>query len=111
MTKTDFYPEWRRIRDLDLERLFAARTTMPLFGVSSMLRQLVPAGGDPDLDEESGFPELITLLRDEVLAEAEDLEAALGRRRRAHRGRAPRGGVPRRARGARRSGSRPRARR
>ena len=43
MTKTDFYPEWRRVRDLDLERLFAARTTMPLLGVSSMLRQLAPA--------------------------------------------------------------------
>jgi hypothetical protein len=74
MTKTDFYPEWRRIRDLDLDRLFAARTTMRLVGVSSMLRQLA-GEDDPDLDTESGFPELITLLRDEVLAEAESLEA------------------------------------
>jgi hypothetical protein len=69
MTKTDYYPEWRRVRELDLERLFAARTTMPLVGVSSMLRQL-----EPDLDEESGFAELLALLHDEVVTEAEDLE-------------------------------------
>ena len=74
MTKTDFYAEWRRIRDRDLERLLAARATMPMLGVSSMLRQLVSSDSDPGLDEESGFPELLTLLRDEVLAEAEDLE-------------------------------------
>ena len=75
MTKTDFYPEWQRIRDIDLERLAGSGVHMALLPVSSVVRSLALDTGDADLDAESGFPALVAYLRDQVVAAVDDLLA------------------------------------
>jgi molybdopterin converting factor small subunit len=71
LTKTDFYPAWRRIRDLDAGHLAAAGVDVPLIPVSSALRARAVKHSDTDLNSESGFPELIGLVRDQVGGSAE----------------------------------------
>jgi hypothetical protein len=73
--KIDFYPEWRRIRDLDLERLSTAGVHIGLIPVASNVHRIAVEQDDPDLDAESGFPRLVEYLRGEVVAGADDLEA------------------------------------
>ncbi len=58
ITKTDFYPAWRVIRDLDLEHL-RALGEIPLLPLSSALRLLAVKGNDATLNTESGFPALV----------------------------------------------------
>ncbi|MGH3762431.1 dynamin family protein [Actinophytocola sp.] len=70
-TKTDFYPAWRRIRDLDAGHLAAAGVDIPLIPVSSALRARAVKNSDTDLNGESGFPALIQLVRDQVGGTAE----------------------------------------
>ncbi|MGH3881424.1 MAG: dynamin family protein [Actinophytocola sp.] len=71
LTKTDFYPAWRRIRDLDGGHLGTAGVDIPLIPVSSALRARAVKNGDTGLNTESGFPALIQLVRDEVGGTAE----------------------------------------
>jgi hypothetical protein len=71
ITKTDFYPAWRRIRDLDAGHLEAAGVEVPLITVSSALRARAVKNGDAELNTESGFPALISLVRDQVGGSAE----------------------------------------
>jgi hypothetical protein len=73
LTKTDLYPEWRRIADIDREHLEKAGIAAPLFPVSSTLRWEAVRSGDTELNAESGFPELVKVLRHEVLAGADRL--------------------------------------
>lgn len=76
LTKTDLYPEWRRIRDLDaghLARAGVAATTVPL---SSSLRGVAFGRRDKALDEESGFPALLNVLYDDVFVPAQAAAAA-----------------------------------
>ncbi len=75
-TKTDFYPAWRRIRDLDAGHLQAAGVEVPLIAVSSALRARAVKNGDAELNAESGFPALIQLVRDQVGGSAEKRLAA-----------------------------------
>jgi hypothetical protein len=70
LTKTDFYPAWRRIRDLDARHL-AAEGDIPLLPVSSTLRARAVKNSDGELNTESGFPDLITLVREQVGGSAE----------------------------------------
>ncbi|GAB1692317.1 dynamin family protein [Krasilnikovia sp. M28-CT-15] len=65
LTKTDFYPYWRKIRDLDEGHLRAVGE-MPIIPVSSDLRLRAVAAGDKDLNAESGFPELVTFVSQRV---------------------------------------------
>jgi hypothetical protein len=76
VTKTDLYPQWRRIVDLDREHLAAAGIGARIVAVSSTLRWQAVLTGDADLNAESGFPELVGFLRGHVLGQA----AALARR-------------------------------
>jgi hypothetical protein len=73
LTKIDFYPEWRRIHQLDRGHLQRAGVRSAMLPVSSDLRQRALASGDRRLNEESGYPPLITALRDQVAARAEVL--------------------------------------
>jgi len=66
LTKTDFYPAWRTVRDLDRAHLAAALPEVSLVAVSSTLRTLAVRGGDPALNEESGFPELVAFVTGRV---------------------------------------------
>ena len=65
LTKTDFYPAWRRIRDLDEQHL-AAHCPVPLMAVSSPLRSRAVKANDAGLNTESGFPDLVKFVNEQV---------------------------------------------
>ncbi|MCK6079006.1 dynamin family protein [Microbacterium sp. EYE_5] len=73
VTKTDAYPQWRQIAGID-ERHLESVGQIPVFPVSSDLRLAAAARQDRELNEESGFPELIQHLHREVLHRAGELE-------------------------------------
>ncbi|KQR12450.1 Isoniazid-inducible protein iniA [Cellulomonas sp. Leaf334] len=80
LTKTDLYPHWRAVAELDRRHLQRAGVRAPLFPVSSTLRLLAARRQDRDLHDESGFPELVRYLRDDVV----DNAGVLARRSVAH---------------------------
>jgi len=71
LTKTDLYPEWRRIAELDRGHLAAAGIDAELLAVSSTLRVHAIRSSDADLDAESGFPALMSYLTDRVVGQAD----------------------------------------
>jgi len=73
LTKTDLYPQWRRIVGLNRGHLAAADVDADLIPVSSTLRQHAIRTQDASLNEESGFPELIARLRNDILGQAAEL--------------------------------------
>lgn len=73
VTKVDLYLEWRRIVELNRAHLERAAETLEVFPVSSMLRQRATAQGSRDLNEESGYTELVGWLRSRVLAQRQRL--------------------------------------
>jgi hypothetical protein len=73
LTKNDLYPQWRRIAEIDRAHLRRAGITAPLFAVSSTLRWEAVLANDTELNEESGFPELVRFLRRDVLGQADRL--------------------------------------
>jgi len=74
ITKTDLYPHWRRIVDLDQGHLQVAGETPRIFPVSSTLRLHALRTEDNTLMEESGFVELIHYLQRDVVGRADDLD-------------------------------------
>jgi len=66
LTKTDLYPQWRHIAELDRVHLAGARVEADLLPVSSTLRLHAMHTEDRQLDEESGFPALVRYLLDAV---------------------------------------------
>lgn len=72
-TKTDVYPEWRRIVAIDREHLRRRDLPDVITPVAAPLRHHALRTGDADLDRESGFPGLVTHLREEVLARQAEL--------------------------------------
>jgi hypothetical protein len=75
LTKIDFYPEWRRILELDRGHLLRAGLDYDLLPLSAPLRHHALRTGDRALDRESGFPALAAYLRRRVLARKEALVA------------------------------------
>ncbi|SNR35217.1 Dynamin family protein [Haloechinothrix alba] len=75
LTKIDFYPHWRRIRDLDVEHL-REHGDVPCFPVSSRLRSAAAEAGDTELNTESGYPALVSFLTEHVGASAAHRVAA-----------------------------------
>lgn len=73
LTKVDFYPEWRRILEIDQGHLRERGMAFPVLPISSQLRDLAVARGDAGLNQESGFPALEGFLRDDVAASGEQL--------------------------------------
>ena len=71
MTKIDFYPEWRRILELDRKHLENSGIAAGIVPVSSTLRAAALVSREPRINKESGFPQLIALLRNHVLARGE----------------------------------------
>jgi len=71
LTKTDLYPEWRRIAELDRGHLRTAGVDAELFAVSSAVRWQAVTTGDVDLNAESGFAELEQYLVTRVLGQAD----------------------------------------
>ncbi|GAA4707538.1 dynamin family protein [Pseudonocardia yuanmonensis] len=70
LTKTDLYPHWRRILELDLAHLAREGVTVAAFAVSSQVRSAAAESGDAELNEESGFPPLVHRIGD-VIEDAE----------------------------------------
>ena len=74
LTKIDLYPRWQWIAELDRRHLrtagIDAAAQLP---VSSMLRLHALRGQDQTLNAESGFPALVTFLRERVLGQSEQL--------------------------------------
>jgi signal recognition particle receptor subunit beta len=86
LTKTDLFPQWRRIADLDRGHLERAGIEAPIFPVSFPLRVEAVRRGDVALDAESGYPELSSFLTDRVVPQVragavrravDDIERAL----------------------------------
>ena len=73
LTKVDFYPSWRKIRELNVEHLKRHGVKAPLLCVSSALRIHALRTNDRVLNQESGFPELVGYLQNEIAANAEKL--------------------------------------
>lgn len=73
LTKIDFYPEWRKILDLDREHLERAGFAVPIVPVSSVLRDRAVAEESRALNEESGYASLVAFLRERVVGAAEHL--------------------------------------
>ena len=71
VTKTDLYAEWRRIVEINEGHLAAAGVDVPILAVSSFLRMRAQSQDSTKLNDESGFPQLVELLRREVLGAAE----------------------------------------
>src|SRR6266487_1430344 len=67
LTKIDFYPAWRTIRQLD-ERHLADAGGVPLMAVSSSLRARAVKTNDTALNGESGFGELVSFVNERVAA-------------------------------------------
>jgi hypothetical protein len=65
MTKIDFFPSWRTIRDLD-ERHLQAVARIPVVPVSSALRMRAVQQNDTALNGESGFPPLVEFVGQRV---------------------------------------------
>lgn len=70
LTKIDLYPEWSRMLDRDLAHLRRAGIDVDAVAVSSEIRSLAAKDADQDLNNESGFPELVRRIND-VLAGSE----------------------------------------
>src|SRR5688572_1879757 len=73
MTKTDFYPEWRKIKELDEGHLKNAGVKAVILPTSSTLRTQALELDDQELNDESGFPAMVEYLQNEVINNADTL--------------------------------------
>ena len=73
LTKIDLYPRWQWIAELDRRHLRSAGIDAELLPASSMLRLHSLRARDHALNAESGFPALVTFLRERVLGQSERL--------------------------------------
>ncbi|GAB2773661.1 dynamin family protein [Nocardioides salsibiostraticola] len=76
LSKTDFYPSWRKIRDLNAAHLAARGIDAEILAVSSDVHRQARETGDEVLDRESGIPAVLEHLRVDVLGRAQDLAIA-----------------------------------
>jgi Dynamin family len=74
LTKTDLYPHWRRIEELDRGHLRNAGVHAEIFPVSSVLRLHAAKEQDAELMDESGFKPLIDYLLHKVVAQSDELD-------------------------------------
>ncbi|GAA4687464.1 isoniazid-induced dynamin-like GTPase IniA [Pseudonocardia yuanmonensis] len=74
VTKTDLYPHWRKIVELDKGHLRKAGVEAEIYPVSSALRLAGAETGDAELMSESGFAPLVGFLLRKVVARADDLD-------------------------------------
>ncbi|TWF77642.1 dynamin family protein [Pseudonocardia hierapolitana] len=74
LTKTDLYPHWRRIEELDRGHLRRAGVDAEIFPVSSVLRLHAAKEQDTELMDESGFKPLVDYLLHKVVAQSDELD-------------------------------------
>ncbi len=73
LTKIDLVPRWRRVAERNRARLAAAGLQVKVIPVSATVRLAAARSGDQELNEESGFVELVRCLRQDVLGRGEAL--------------------------------------
>jgi hypothetical protein len=73
LTKCDFYPAWRTIKDLDTGHLAARGLRFPILPLSSELRRVAVARQDSAINEESGFPAIERWLTHDIAGNGEAL--------------------------------------
>jgi GTPase SAR1 family protein len=76
LTKIDFYPAWRKIRDIDAAHLKKLGIDAEIIAVSSTLHTVARDADDAELDAESGFPALREHLTSRIVGRAEELTAS-----------------------------------
>ncbi len=76
LTKIDLFGEWRKIHELDDLHLADAGLAPDRAAVSSRLRRIALERGDTRINEESGFPALVTWLSEQVTDDIERGAAA-----------------------------------
>lgn len=76
LTKTDLHPEWRRIATINEGHLATAGVKARIVPLSSRLRVQALRRADRELNTESGFPELLRLIHEEVLEQARSASAS-----------------------------------
>ncbi len=76
LTKTDLHPDWRRIATINEGHLRRAGVAARIVPLSSKLRMLALRTADRELNAESGFPELLRIVHEDVLDEARAAGAA-----------------------------------
>lgn len=89
VTKTDFYPEWQKIAELDRTHLDPLGASIPVFPASALLRTKAIESNDKPLNLESGYPALIDFVRTStedaasgaIAAVADDLRSVVGQLR------------------------------
>jgi hypothetical protein len=73
LTKTDFYPEWRKIYQLDREHLGHAGLELTLLPISTATRVRALQASSPQLDAESGYPQLLAFVQKNITQNGERL--------------------------------------
>jgi hypothetical protein len=66
LTKVDLYPEWKRIRDIDIEHLARLGIDAEPIPTSALLRRHAIRHDDRQINMESGYPQLVEFLRSRV---------------------------------------------
>ena len=74
LAKTDMYPRWREVEELDRAHLQAIDPGIRLIPVSSNLRLAALQASDSELNAESGFLDLVSYLRRDIVGQAELLQ-------------------------------------
>ncbi|MDE8586104.1 dynamin family protein [Arthrobacter sp. NQ4] len=74
LSKTDLYPDWRRVEELDRNHLDQVAPDIPLFPLSADLRLEASRLQDAELNAESGFPALVSHLRNDIVGKAQRLQ-------------------------------------
>ncbi len=74
LTKTDLYPQWRKVEELNRAHLRSIDPDIRLFPISSHLRLAAVESSDTELNAESGFPALVSFLRRDIVGRAELLQ-------------------------------------
>jgi hypothetical protein len=66
LTKTDFYPEWQKILEINRGHLRRAGLKVEILPVSAVLREAALETGDQTLNGESGFPAIVSRIRGQL---------------------------------------------
>jgi len=74
LSKTDLYPDWRRVAELDRAHLEQVAPDIQLLPLSADLRLEAARLQDSELNDESGFPALVAHLRNDVVGKAERIQ-------------------------------------
>lgn len=75
LTKTDFYPEWQKILEINRGHLRRAGLKVEILPVSAALREEAVQSGDQALNGESGFPALVARLRGQLAVQRTERSA------------------------------------